>query len=131
MKSVDLSTSFQSETMAGSFDPFLMENVLNNLIDNAVKYSNNSVKIEILCSIVSNKLQINVKDNGFGIAKNEQKHIFDNFERGSKMEGKGIDGFGIGLNYVNKVIKAHNGNISVKSEEGQGSEFIILLPLIK
>jgi len=131
MKSVDLSTSFQSETMMGTFDPFLMENVLNNLIDNAVKYSNNSVKIEILCSIVSNKLQISVKDSGFGIAKNEQKHIFDNFERGSKMEGKGIDGFGIGLNYVNKVIKAHNGNISVKSEEGQGSEFIILLPLIK
>jgi len=131
MKSVDLSTSFQSETMMGIFDPFLMENVLNNLIDNAVKYSNNSVKIEILCSIVSNNLQISVKDNGFGIAKNEQKHIFDNFERGSKIEGKGIDGFGIGLNYVNKVIKAHNGNISVQSEEGQGSEFIILLPLIK
>jgi len=131
MKSVDLSTSFQSETMMGSFDPFLMENVLNNLIDNAVKYSNNSVAIEILCSIVSSKLQIIVKDNGFGIAKNEQKHIFDNFERGSKIDGKGIDGFGIGLNYVNKVIKAHNGNISVKSEEGQGSEFIILLPHIK
>jgi len=128
MKSVELSTSYQTEEMSGLFDPFLLENVLNNLIDNAVKYSNDEVKIHISCEQVNKKLRICVKDNGFGIAKNEQKHIFDNFERGNKVEGKGIDGFGIGLNYVNRVIKAHNGVISVKSEEGLGSEFIIELP---
>jgi len=128
MKSVELSTSYQTEDMSGVFDIFLLENVLNNLIDNAVKYSNDEVKIHISCEQVNKKLRICVKDNGFGIAKNEQKHIFDNFERGNKVEGKGIDGFGIGLNYVNRVIKAHNGVISVKSEEGIGSEFIIELP---
>jgi len=128
MKSVELSTSYQTEDMSGLFDTFLLENVLNNLIDNAVKYSNDEVKIHISCEQVNKKLRISVKDNGFGIAKNEQKHIFDNFERGNKVEGKGIDGFGIGLNYVNRVIKAHNGVISVKSEEGLGSDFIIELP---
>lgn len=130
MKSVELSTSYQAEDMTGSFDTFLLENVLNNLIDNAVKYSNDAVKIHISCELVNKKLRICVKDNGFGIAKEEQKHIFDNFERGNKVEGKGIDGFGIGLNYVNRVIKAHNGVISVKSEEGVGSEFIIEIPQI-
>lgn len=128
MKSVELSTSYQTEDMTGIFDTFLLENVLNNLIDNAVKYSNDEVKIHISCEQVNKKLRISVKDNGFGIAKNDQKHIFDNFERGNKVEGKGIDGFGIGLNYVNRVVKAHNGIISVKSEEGQGSEFIVELP---
>ena len=130
MKSVELSTSYQTEDMTGSFDAFLLENVLNNLIDNAVKYSNDVVKIHISCELVNKKLRICVKDDGFGIAKEEQKHIFDNFERGNKVEGKGIDGFGIGLNYVNRVIKAHNGVISVKSEEGIGSEFNIEIPQI-
>jgi len=129
MKDVELITEYQSENLMGSFDPFLMENVLNNLIDNAVKYSENTVRILISCAIVDRKLLISVKDNGFGIAEKEQKHIFDNFERGNKVQGKGIDGFGIGLNYVNKVIKAHKGNISVKSKEGLGSEFIIVLPV--
>jgi len=128
MKDVILTTDYQSETMISSFDPFLIENVLNNLIDNAVKYSDNSVDISISSKIVDKKLRISVKDNGFGIAKKEQKHIFDNFERGNKVQGKGIDGFGIGLNYVNKVIKAHKGVILLESEEGKGSEFIILLP---
>lgn len=129
MKDVELITEYQSENLMGSFDPFLMENVLNNLIDNAVKYSENTVRILISCAIVDRKLLISVKDNGFGIAEKEQKHIFDNFERGNKVQGKGIDGFGIGLNYVNKVIKAHKGHISVKSKEGLGSEFIIVLPV--
>ncbi|MEA4839925.1 MAG: HAMP domain-containing sensor histidine kinase [Bacteroidales bacterium] len=128
MKSVELYTEYQSETMTATIDPFLMENVLNNLIDNAIKYSDNTVKIIVSCAFSDKKLRINVKDNGFGIAEKDQKHIFDNFERGDKVEGKGIDGFGIGLNYVNKVIKAHKGTISVKSEEGLGSEFIIVLP---
>jgi len=128
-KNVVLATEYQSENMMGLFDPFLMENVLNNLIDNAVKYSNESVNILISSSMVKDKLKICVKDNGFGIAAKEQKHIFDNFERGDKVQGKGIDGFGIGLNYVNKVVKAHKGSITVESEDGLGSNFIITLPL--
>ena len=61
------------------------------------------------------------------ISEKEIKHIFDNFERGNKVDIKGIDGFGIGLNYVQKVIKAHKGSIMVDSTEGEGSEFIIEL----
>jgi len=113
----------------GTFDPFLMENVLNNLIDNAMKYSEEEVKIEVFAGLSNSRLEFRLIDNGFGIAENELKHIFDNFERGNKVQGKGIDGFGIGLNYVNKVVHAHKGTIEVTSQEGVGTEFRIFLPI--
>ncbi len=128
-KDVEISTTCQPEDLVGVFDRFLMENVLNNLIDNAMKYSNQSVTISISAESNQGKLLFKIKDNGFGIAENELKHIFDNFERGSKVTGKGIDGYGIGLNYVNKVVRAHKGTILVESQEGNGTEFFISLPV--
>jgi len=102
---------------------------LSNLIDNAIKYSNDQVDIHIDCRCEKRSLLLSIKDNGFGMSEKEIKNIFTNFERGDKVEGKGIDGFGIGLNYVNKVITAHKGRITVKSQEGLGSTFIIEIPL--
>lgn len=127
-KNLEILTLLPTEELIGKFDPVLIENVLSNLIDNAVKYSDTSVKIEIFCGLKEGKLRMSIKDNGFGIAEKELKHVFNNFERGNKIENKGIDGFGIGLNYVQKVIKAHNGKIKAESIEGKGSEFIIELP---
>lgn len=126
-KNLEITTSYNQENIVWNFDPTLMENVLSNLIDNAIKYSESSIKIQIICECLSDKLKIHIKDNGFGISEKEIKHIFDNFERGNKVDIKGIDGFGIGLNYVQKVIKAHKGSIMVDSTEGEGSEFIIEL----
>ena len=128
-KVVELYSTCSPEDLMATFDPFLMENVLNNLIDNAMKYSEEQVKIEVFATVANNKLEFRLKDNGFGIAEDELKHIFNNFERGNKVQGKGIDGFGIGLNYVNKVVHAHKGTIDVTSEEGVGTEFCIHLPL--
>jgi two-component system phosphate regulon sensor histidine kinase PhoR len=128
-KQVELISDCTPDDLTASFDPFLMENVLNNLIDNAMKYSEEQVRIEVYARKVENKLEFRLKDNGFGIAENELKHIFDNFERGNKVQGKGIDGFGIGLNYVNKVVRAHKGTIEVTSQEGVGTEFCIHLPI--
>jgi two-component system phosphate regulon sensor histidine kinase PhoR len=128
-KQVELISDCTPDDLTASFDPFLMENVLNNLIDNAMKYSEEQVRIEVYARKVENKLEFRLKDNGFGIAENELKHIFDNFERGNKVQGKGIDGFGIGLNYVNKVVRAHKGTIDVTSQEGEGTEFCIHLPI--
>lgn len=127
-KNLEIDTKISPESFAWDFDPVLIENVFSNLIDNAIKYSDNSIKIEISCANLEGKMRLSIKDNGFGIKEKDLKHIFDNFERGDKMESKGIDGFGIGLNYVQKVIKAHKGIIRVNSKEGQGSEFIIELP---
>ena len=127
-KDLEIFTLLPDGELIGKFDPVLIENVMSNLIDNAIKYSDSSVKIDIICGLQNKNLRLSIKDNGFGISDKEKKHIFDNFERGNRIENKGIDGFGIGLNYVQKVIKAHNGTIKVESVEGKGSEFIIELP---
>lgn len=127
-KDLEIVTLLPDGELIGKFDPVLIENVMSNLIDNAIKYSDTSVKIDIICGLQNKNLRLSIKDNGFGISEKEKKHIFDNFERGNRIENKGIDGFGIGLNYVQKVIKAHEGTIKVESVEGKGSEFIIELP---
>lgn len=127
-KKLTITTASETEAVKGLIDPVLMENVLSNLIDNAIKYSNDTIDILITCSQNKKSVRLSVKDTGFGMGEREIKHIFDNFERGDKVERKGIDGFGIGLNYVYKVIKAHKGQITVNSQEGKGSEFVIEIP---
>ena len=74
---------------------------------------------------------IKVKDNGFGIAHKDQTKIFVKFERASATgKKKGATGFGLGLNYVLRVITAHGGNVIVSSIEGEFSEFTISLPML-
>lgn len=110
-------------------DPYYLENALSNLIDNAIKYSGDSVKIEIECKLGRNRFYIHVRDNGFGISSNDQLRIFKQFERGAEIKRNQSTGFGIGLNYVQQVIEAHGGTVLVVSQEGVGSEFIITLPM--
>ena len=110
-------------------DPLYLNNAITNLIDNAIKYSGDPVLIEINCSAGENQVGIHVKDNGFGISSNDQLKIFKRFERGAEIRRNRISGFGIGLNYVQQVIEAHGGIVTVLSQEGIGSEFIITLPV--
>lgn len=102
--------------------------MLNNLIDNAIKYSEQEVAIHVLAEKTEKGLLLRIKDTGFGIPENDLKSIFDNFERGKQLNSKEIDGYGIGLNYVSKVVAAHKGHIHVESKEGVGTEFFITLP---
>lgn len=127
-KQLTLTTAVSPSSLVFNIDSVLMENVLSNLIDNAIKYSNDRVDIHIDCHMEKNNQVLSIKDNGFGMSEKEIKTVFSNFERGDIVERKGIDGFGIGLNYVQKVIKAHKRRISVNSQEGKGSTFIIEIP---
>lgn len=106
--------------------------VFYNLIDNSIKYSSNSVQIEIFSYRVEKGVNIRVKDNGIGISKEDQQIIFDKFERASASKRTfskgGAPGFGLGLNYVLHVIEAHGGMVSVDSELGKYTEFTIFLP---
>lgn len=113
-------------------EEFLGE-VLSNLIDNAIKYSKESV--EITLSSTSNELYtiLKVHDNGLGISDEDQKVIFNKYERaaaGRQKRKKGSSGFGLGLNFVQQVVEAHEGKIIVNSIEGEFTEFIIYLPQI-
>ncbi|MDR0836109.1 MAG: HAMP domain-containing histidine kinase [Tannerella sp.] len=110
-------------------DVLHLTNAISNLIDNAVKYSGDSVQIEFVCKTVNEQVHIKIKDNGFGIPKNDQPKIFDRFDRGAEIKRNSISGFGLGLNYVRQVIEAHGGAVALSSKEGEGSEFTITLPV--
>ncbi|GHT58310.1 hypothetical protein AGMMS50239_02640 [Bacteroidia bacterium] len=109
-------------------DPFHLENAISNLIDNAIKYSGNTVKINIECTAGDKQMYIHIKDNGLGISEKDQQKIFDRFERGAEIKRKQISGFGLGLSYVKYIIEAHGGVVALVSREGVGSEFIITIP---
>lgn len=111
-------------------DMFCLREVINNLIDNAIKYSMDEVEIALSCEESDGFTLIKVRDNGIGIPLKEQHKIFDKLERlpaGSRKSG--VSGFGLGLNYVQQVMEAHDGTVAVESVEGSYSEFTISFPL--
>ncbi|MFI5140161.1 MAG: ATP-binding protein [Sphingobacteriales bacterium] len=103
-------------------------NVINNLLDNANKYSPDAPDIKVSTYNKSGSLIIDVEDNGIGMARETQKRIFDKFFRLSTGNLHDTKGFGLGLNYVKAVVMAHKGTIEVKSEIKKGSTFKIRIP---
>ncbi|HZK03743.1 MAG TPA: HAMP domain-containing sensor histidine kinase [Bacteroidaceae bacterium] len=120
-------------------DPFVLvdemhfTNVIFNLMDNAVKYkrSDENPYLVIRTWNETGKLMISISDNGMGIKKEDLKKIFEKFYRVHTGNIHNVKGFGLGLAYVRKIIQDHNGSIRAESELGQGTKFIISLPLIK
>ncbi len=106
-----------------------LANVLNNLLDNAIKYSPESPEITI--STHSNKkgIFITVEDRGIGIEHDQLKNVFKQFHRVSTGDLHDVKGFGLGLYYVKSIVAAHKGTITVKSTIGKGSSFTVFFPL--
>jgi len=104
-------------------DPSLLRNVIINLLSNAIKFSPENGVIRIESTATKNETIIKVKDNGIGISKEDQEHLFERFFRGTNATN--IQGTGLGLHIVGKYIELMNGEISYSSELEQGSEFII------
>lgn len=102
-------------------------NILNNLVENAVKYSGSSVEIIVSAKHNNGVVELNISDTGIGISSGDLKHIFKRFYRGKTSSG-GQPGMGLGLAYVKLLVEAHGGDISVESSEGEGSCFTIKLP---
>jgi two-component system phosphate regulon sensor histidine kinase PhoR len=103
--------------------------LLNNLLSNAVKYSDKVPVIDVEGFIEDNKLCIRVTDNGIGINKSDQKHIFDKFYRASTGNIHKFKGLGLGLYYVKKIAEAHGGDVTVSSKPGKGSIFTVIVPI--
>ena len=110
-------------------DRYLIENVLGNLIENAVKYSEPKADIEVSIRSDEHFTIVSVKDNGIGIDRKYQKKIFEQFYRIPGTQHK--NGYGIGLALVKYAVRAHGGTIRVESEPGKGSTFTFTLPLNK
>ena len=109
-------------------DGMYIENVIRNLMENALKYSDAGVRIEVSLSIVNERLRVSVKDNGWGIAPCHQRKLFTQFYRVPRSEEQQQKGYGIGLAQSKYIINEHGGEIMVKSAEGEGSTFTFIIP---
>ena len=109
-------------------DEMHLRQILSTLIDNAIKYSGESVKITLRAYSEVDHTVIECSDNGFGISREHQRHIFEKFYRVPTGEIHHARGYGLGLYYAHKVIHQHGGEISVSSRIGKGSTFTIKLP---
>jgi len=112
-------------------DKFHLQNVINNLFDNAVKYSGPFALLDVSCYRENEFVVFVVGDHGMGISKEQQKHIFDKFYRVPTGDLHAVKGFGLGLAYVRQIVEAHGGTVGVKSQLGAGSEFTVALPEIQ
>ena len=109
-------------------DRLHLTNVLHNLLDNAIKYSTGQPDILIRTDMNSNGLSITVQDHGVGILPQFARQIFQPFFRVHDHNQPNVKGFGLGLSYVQRIVKAHKWRINVQSEPGQGSAFTIQIP---
>ena len=118
------------EPLAGvRIDRNAMSQVVNNLLDNARKYSGEARFIEFNVNQEDNQLKFSVADKGIGIAKSELPRIFDKFYRSGDPLTRTVKGSGIGLTLVHQIVKAHEGEITVDSTPGRGSKFTVSIPI--
>ncbi|PHN04104.1 sensor histidine kinase [Flavilitoribacter nigricans] len=106
-----------------------ISNIINNLLDNANKYSPEQPEITVSTRNRANGVEVVVADKGIGMTKEARKHIFDKFYRVHTGNLHDVKGFGLGLSYVKAIMTAHKGQVDVKSELGKGSSFILFFPL--
>ena len=105
-----------------------LSNIVNNLLDNANKYSPEKPEISVATRNVSDGVQVIITDKGIGMSKEARKHIFDKFYRVHTGDRHDVKGFGLGLSYVKAMMVAHKGQINVKSDLGKGSSFTLFFP---
>jgi len=109
-------------------DYFLIEQMLTNLIDNAIKYNVEKGKINVTVNKIDNHIKIIVEDSGIGISEEYLPRIFERFYVVDKSRSRKLGGTGLGLSIVKHIVLSHNGEIKVESEVGKGTRFIITLP---
>ena len=128
-KPIEVTTRLEVQQVMAD-EQYLTE-AIANLIDNAVKYSKDEIGIEIKTWDTDKHVLLKVRDNGIGMTKEEQQVIFDKFGRAAiheKNRTGGVSGFGLGLNYVDQVMQAHGGKVTVASEKDKFSEFTLFIP---
>lgn len=127
-KRIAIELVLTDDKMVVNADMSKIQQVLYNLLDNAIKFSHHDSGIKIETTEKHSKVFVSVKDSGIGIPKEEQKLVFDRFYKSDASRGKDKKGTGLGLSIVKEIIKAHEENINVISTQGVGTEFIFSLP---
>jgi two-component system phosphate regulon sensor histidine kinase PhoR len=110
-------------------DPLKITQVLENLIDNALKYSAKGSRIEVTAKLRVNEVEVCVRDNGAGIPSEDLPHIFERFYRVDKGRSRDKGGTGLGLSIVKHIVQLHGGKVRAESTLGQGTSFFFTLPV--
>lgn len=128
MKDISIIFDTDVEEKIIAFDVDMMERIMLNLLSNAIKFTEKGGEIQVNIYVEEEKVIISVKDNGIGIPQDKLEMIFDRFAQVENPLMRGVEGSGIGLSLVKSLVELHEGSISVHSELGKGSEFIMELP---
>jgi two-component system phosphate regulon sensor histidine kinase PhoR len=126
-----LETHFSATNDLILADDVHFTNIINNLLDNAIKYSKDNLRIKLSTSNFNSHLRIKIEDNGIGMSKETLNRVFEKFYRAHTGNLHNIKGFGLGLSYVKSVVDALRGKIKAESTPGKGSCFVLEFPLIK
>jgi two-component system phosphate regulon sensor histidine kinase PhoR len=129
-KEIRLTTDVPGDLPSVLADRRNMEEILTNLITNAIKYTPEKGQIDLKASVQADYLCVQVSDTGFGMEAEEKEHIFDRFYRIKNSQTRYIQGTGLGLAIVKSIIESHQGRIEVDSRPGEGSTFRVFLPLL-
>lgn len=128
-KSIDLSCQVDPQVDEIIGNELSLHEVLGNLVSNAVKYSPEGSKAAVRVTALDQGVQVEVADTGIGIPQSDLEHVFDEFFRASNAVSGKEEGTGLGLSIVKQIVDSHNGQIRATSQEGQGTTFILELPL--
>ena len=127
-KKVEISLFYERESDIMYGDEMQLANVVSNLLENSVKYSGDPVHVKIACADDDDMVKISIADDGFGIEPSECRNVFKKFYRGHSISKDMMPGMGLGLSYVQLVVKAHDGNVSLQSVVSKGTTVTINIP---
>lgn len=125
-----LETNFQATRDLVSADEVHFVNLISNILDNAVKYSKDNLKLKVSTRNAGKMIRITIEDNGIGMSRETISRIFEKFYRAHTGNLHNVKGFGLGMSYVKSMVDAHNGKIKVDSTLGKGSTFTLEFPTI-
>jgi signal transduction histidine kinase len=125
-KKIELRKEFHSDCRA-NIDPVRMRQAFANLLDNAIKYTPSGGRVTLRCSRSGDRLRVEFEDTGMGIPPEEINRIWDRLFRGDKSRSQ--KGLGLGLSLVRAIVRSHGGSVSVRSDQGKGSTFVVELPM--
>ena len=130
-KQQKLSFVYEEEAFICWVDKDKIEQVILNILTNAIKYTPEHGQIKILLTGDEGQAVLAIKDNGIGIPQKDISRVFERFYRVDKARSRMLGGTGLGLSIAKQILEAHNGTIDLRSEEGKGTEVIITLPLLE
>jgi two-component system phosphate regulon sensor histidine kinase PhoR len=125
-KNINLRTRLTKEEIIIEGDPIHISNVIFNLVDNAIKYGQENPEITITTEKKKDRAILSVADNGVGIAREDQPKVFEKFYRVSTGNVHDVKGFGLGLNYVQRIMELHKGEIKLQSKKNVGTTITLI-----